>query len=113
MGNTAEYGIDIGDCPARPESLAVWEIAPEQLIDLTTECSRHRFVRDSMEAGLNNGEIIIEARRSAQMSNVIQQSIHEASLLLTHNCQVRDTASQIPHLASLAKDLKDAIAEDQ
>jgi hypothetical protein len=112
MRNT-ENRIGRGDCPTRPESLAVREIAAEQLIDPTTERSRHRFVRGLMEAGLDNGEIIIETRRSAQMPNVIQQSIHETFLLLTHNCKVRDTTSQIPHLMSLAKDLKDAIAEDQ
>src|SRR5260370_7751602 len=66
-----------------------------------------------MEARLNDGEVIIEARRSAHVPNVIQQFIHQASFPFAQDCQMRDATSEVPHLTSLAKDFKDAIAEDQ
>jgi hypothetical protein len=66
-----------------------------------------------MEPSLNDGEIVVQARRSAEVINMIQKFIHKTSLPLGQGCHIRDTSIQIPYRTVIAKDFKDAVAEDQ
>ena len=43
---------------------------------------------------------------------MIQLFIHNASLPFAQDGQMRDATSEVPHLTSLAKDFKHAIAEN-
>jgi hypothetical protein len=65
-----------------------------------------------MEPSLNDGEVVVQARGSAKVINVIQKFIHEASLPLGQGCHMRDASIQIPYGTFIAEDLKDAVAED-
>src|ERR1700675_43571 len=66
-----------------------------------------------MEPGLNDGEVVVQASRSAKMVNMIQKVIHKASPSLGHGCHMREASIQIPHGSFIAEDLKDAVAEDE
>ena len=66
-----------------------------------------------MEASLDDGEIVVQPRRSAKVMNMNQEFIHETSLAFGHGCQMGDASIQIPHGASFVEDFKDAVAEDQ
>ena len=65
-----------------------------------------------MEPSLNNGEVIVQARRSAKVINMIQKFIHKASLPFGQGSHMRDASIQIPYGTFVAEDLKDAVAED-
>ena len=66
-----------------------------------------------MKPGLNDGEVVVQASRSAKVVNMIQKFIHEASPPLGQGCHMRDASIQIPYGPFIAEDLKDAVAEDQ
>ena len=66
-----------------------------------------------MEPSLNDGEVVVQARRSAKVINMIQKFIHKASLPFGQGCQIRDASIEIPYGAFIAEDFKDAVAEDQ
>jgi hypothetical protein len=58
-------------------------------------------------------EVVVRARRSTQVINVIQKFIHNVSLPFGQGCHMRDASIQIPFGTFIAKDFKDAAAEDQ
>ena len=66
-----------------------------------------------MELSLNDGEVVVQVRRSAKMINMIQKFIHKASLPFGQSCHVSDASIQIPYGTFIAEDFKDAVAEDQ
>src|SRR5258708_33373126 len=66
-----------------------------------------------MERSLNNGEVVVQARRSAKVINMIQKFIHKASLPFGQGYHMRDASIQIPYRTFIAEDFKDAVAEDQ
>jgi hypothetical protein len=66
-----------------------------------------------MEASLDDGEVVVQARRSAKVINMIQKFIHKASLPFGQGCHMRDASIQIPYGTFIAEDFKDAVAEDQ
>ena len=45
--------------------------------------------------------------------SMIQKLVEEISLLFAKACQIVDASVQIPHGASLAKNLEDSVTEDQ
>ena len=47
------------------------------------------------------------------MINMIQKFIHKASLPFGQGCHMRNASIQIPYRTFIAKDFKDAVAEDQ
>ena len=66
-----------------------------------------------MEPGLNNGEVVVQASRSAKVVNMNQKVIHKGSPTLAQGCHMRDASIQVPPGPFIAEDLKDAVAEDQ
>src|ERR1700693_1104469 len=66
-----------------------------------------------MEPSLNDGEVVVQPRRSAKVINVIQKFIHKVSLPFGQGCHMRDASIQIPYGTFIAEDFKDAVAEDQ
>jgi hypothetical protein len=66
-----------------------------------------------MEPSLNDGEVVVQARRSAKVINMIQKFVHKASLSLGQGCHMRDASIQIPYGTFIAEDFKDTVAEDQ
>ena len=71
------------------------------------------YDRRLAESRFNNGKIVVQARRSAEMVHVIQEVIHDALRSSGHLSQMGDASIQIPYLTSLLEDFKDAVAEDQ
>jgi hypothetical protein len=66
-----------------------------------------------MEPSLNDGEVVVQPRRSAKVINVIQKFIHDVSLPFGQAGHMRDASIQIPYGTFIAEDFKDAVAEDQ
>ncbi len=66
-----------------------------------------------MEQSLNDGEVVVQASRSAKVVNMIQKFIHKASLPFGQGCHMRDASIQIPYGTFIAEDFKDAVAENQ
>jgi hypothetical protein len=66
-----------------------------------------------LEPRLDDGEIIIQVRRSAKMINMIQEIIHQASLPRGRGRQMCDASIQVPCITSIAEDFKDPVAEDE
>jgi hypothetical protein len=71
------------------------------------------FKSTLMEPSLNDGEVVVQARRSTKVINMIQKFIHNVSLPFGQGCHMRDASIQIPYRTFIAKDFKDAVAEDQ
>src|SRR5580704_14379271 len=65
-----------------------------------------------MEASLDDGEVVVQARRSAKVINMIQKFRSKASLAFGQRCHMRDASIQVPYGAFIAEDFKDAVAED-
>ena len=65
------------------------------------------------ESRFNDGKIVVQAWRSAEMVHVIQEVIHDALWSSGHLSQMGNASIQIPYLTSLLEDFKDAVAEDQ
>src|ERR1700693_466972 len=66
-----------------------------------------------MNQSRNDGEVVVQARRSAKVINVIQKFIHDISLPFGQAGHMRDASIQIPYRSFIAEDFKDAVAEDQ
>src|ERR1700738_4975927 len=66
-----------------------------------------------MEPSLNDGEVVVQAMRSAKLINMFQKFIHKASRPLGQSCHMRDASIQIPYGTFIAEDFKDAIAKNQ
>ena len=66
-----------------------------------------------MEPSLNDGEVVVQAMRSAKLINMIQKFIHQASRPLGQSCHMRDASIQIPYGTFIAENFKDAIAKNQ
>jgi hypothetical protein len=66
-----------------------------------------------MEPSLDDGEVIVQARCSAKVVNMIQKLIHKTSVPLGQGRHMRDASIQIPYGTFIAEDFKDAVAEDQ
>ena len=65
------------------------------------------------ESRFDDGKIVVQTRRSAEMMHVIQEFIHDALRASGHLSKMGDTCIQIPYLPSLLEDFKDTVAEDQ
>jgi hypothetical protein len=55
-----------------------------------------------LEPGLDDGEIVVQARRSAKVINMIQEFIHQASLLFGQGRQMSNASVEIPRITSIA-----------
>ena len=66
-----------------------------------------------MEPSLDDGEIVVQARRSAKVINMIQEFIHQASLASGQGCQMRNAGIEIPRGTSIAEDFKHSVTENQ
>ena len=67
----------------------------------------------SMEPSLDDREVVVQPGRSAEKMSMIQKFIEETSLPFAKACQIVDASVQIPHGASIAKNLEDSVTEDQ
>ena len=65
------------------------------------------------ESRFDDGKIVVQTRRSAEMMHVIQEFIHDAPWVSGHLSQMSDASVQIPYFTSLLEDFKDSVAEDQ
>jgi hypothetical protein len=55
-----------------------------------------------LEPSLDDGEIVVQARRSAKVINMIQEFIHHASLLFGQGRQMSNASVEIPRITSIA-----------
>src|SRR5262249_10945871 len=67
----------------------------------------------SMEARLDDGEIVVEEIGTAQLANVAEQRIHGVFFACGEAGEVTDARAQVPDGALFPADFIDAVAEDK